>query len=86
MKSDGFVQYTVRQVPRALDQALRRKSRREGKSLNTTALEVLATGLQLGKEPIRYDDLDFLVGTWVEDPKFDEAIHAQEQVDEELWR
>ena len=31
-------------------------------------------------------DLDRLVGTWVEDPEFDEAIRAQDLVDEVLWR
>ncbi len=31
-------------------------------------------------------DLSFLVGTWQDDPAFDEAIADQDKVDEEMWR
>ncbi|MBI2928876.1 MAG: hypothetical protein HYY24_24700 [Verrucomicrobia bacterium] len=86
MKSNGPIQYTLRQVPRAMDKALRRKSRHEGKSLNQAALDALAAGLRLASEPIRHRDLDFLIGSWVEDPEFDAAIQAQDQVDPALWR
>ncbi len=86
MKTSRPVQYTLRQVPRALDQALRRKSRREGKSLNTAAIETLSMGLHLSGEPVQHDDLAFLAGSWVEDSKFDEAIEQQDQVDADLWR
>ena len=86
MKKNGSVQYTLREVPPAVDKALRRKCRREGKSLNLTALETLRTGLQLHGEPVRHNDLDFLVGSWVEDSKFDEAVREQDKVDPGLWR
>jgi hypothetical protein len=85
MKTNGC-QYTIRQIPRAVDKSLRRKSRREGKSLNTVAIEALSTGLQIGGEPIRHHDLDFMAGSWIEDKKFDEAIAAQDCVDPSLWR
>ncbi|HEV2391280.1 MAG TPA: hypothetical protein VG146_02850 [Verrucomicrobiae bacterium] len=80
------VQYTLRGVPKAVDRALRRKSRQEGKSLNTVAVETLAEGLRVGGETLRYDDLQSLVGSWVEDPKFDAAVQAQDTVDPDLWR
>jgi hypothetical protein len=86
MKANAVCQYTIRQIPRAIDRSLRQKSRREGISLNTAAVEILSAGLRLGGEPLRHDDLDFLAGSWVEDPKFDAAIAAQDQVDEKLWR
>ena len=86
MKSNGVVQYTLRQVPCELDEALRRKSRREGKSLNRAAIEALSAGLSLSGEPVRHHDLDFLIGSWVEDPKFDAAIQEQNKVDRDLWR
>ena len=79
------VQYTWREVPAAVDKTLRRKCRREGKSLNQTALENLRTGLQLHGEPVRHNDLDFLIGSWVEDSKFDAAIREQDRVDARLW-
>ena len=34
----------------------------------------------------RYTDLDAVAGTWIDDPGFDEAIKAQDQVDESIWR
>jgi hypothetical protein len=33
-----------------------------------------------------HHDLDSLIGTWREDPGFDAAIRAFEQVDVELWK
>ena len=32
------------------------------------------------------DDLESLAGSWVEDPAFDSAVLAFEQVDEAMWR
>ena len=81
-----MVQYTLRQIPSALDEALRRKSRRDGISLNQTAIQVLHTGLALNGDSILYRDLEFMVGSWVEDTSFDEAIRSQDQVDPKMWR
>jgi hypothetical protein len=86
MKRKSSLQYTLRQIPPVLDEALRGKSRREGKSLNQTAIEVLHSGLALNGDSIRHRDLDFMVGSWVEDPAFDEAIRSQDRVDPKLWR
>lgn len=86
MKSKGVVQYTLRQIPGALDEALRKKSRKEGKSMNQTAIEVLGIGLALNGDFIVHRDLDFMVGSWVEDSKFDEAVRAQDRVDPKLWK
>ena len=33
-----------------------------------------------------HHDLDSLIGTWREDPAFDAAIRAFEQVDAEVWK
>jgi hypothetical protein len=86
MKRKSPLQYTLRQIPPALDEALRGKSRQEGKSLNQTAIEVLHSGLALNGNSIRHRDLDFMAGTWVENPPFDEAIHSQDHVDPRLWK
>jgi hypothetical protein len=86
MKTKAVVQYTLRQIPPALDEALRRKSRQDGKSINQTAIEVLRTGLALNGDSVRHRDLDFMVGSWVEDSSFDEAIRSQDRVDPKLWR
>jgi hypothetical protein len=86
MRSKDKTQYTLRQIPPALDEALRRKSRRDGKSMNQTAIEVLEAGLGLSGDAVKHRDLDFMVGSWVEDPAFDESILSQDRVDPKLWR
>lgn len=80
------MQYTIRNVPNSLDAALRRRAQEQGKSLNEVAIEALARGAGISGERIRKRDLRFMAGTWQEDPAFDEAIAAQDKVDEDLWR
>ena len=79
-------QYTIRRVPPRLDRELRRKAREERLSLNEMALRAIERGLGLAEEEPRHHDLDDLAGTWVDDPEFDQAIKAMDQVDPELWR
>ena len=77
-------QYTIRRVPPRLDLQLR-KPHEEHVSLNEMALRALERGLGLAEEAPRHHDLDDLAGTWVDDPEFDRAIEAMDQVDAELW-
>lgn len=78
-------QYTVRGVPQRVDEALRRKAKQQGASLNQTVLEAITHGLGLTDDAPVYHDLDDLAGTWVEDPAFDEAIDEMDSVDPDLW-
>jgi hypothetical protein len=78
-------QYTLRAVPDSIDLALRNRSRLESKSLNAVALEALARGLELDAQPVKHTDLDSLIGSWQEDPAFDQAIADFEKVDEAAW-
>jgi hypothetical protein len=39
-----------------------------------------------GEPPVRHHDLDFMIGTWVEDPEFDKAIADQRRIDPEDWK
>jgi hypothetical protein len=81
------VQYTVRSVPAHVDRALRRKAREERKSLNEVLREVLIREAEgPGGSGRVYTDLDALAGSWVEVAGFEEALAAQDQVDETLWR
>jgi len=79
-------QYTVRGISKRLDELVRHRARREGKSLNQVALEALQALVGWDRERIRFHDLDSLAGSWVEDPEFEEAIRAQDQVDPGLWK
>jgi hypothetical protein len=81
------VQYTVRSVPAHVDKALRRKAQRGRKSLNEVLRDALIREAEGTDLPERvYTDLDALVGSWVDVPGFDDAIRAQDRVDEALWR
>ena len=79
------IQYTIRDVPKPVDDALRRLAVREGASLNRIALQALeaASGAASGA---RHHDLDELAGTWVRDPAFDRAVAAFDRADERLWK
>lgn len=79
-------QYTIRFVPAAVDRALRERASTTGTSLNAVLLDALAAGIGIGRVATVHSDLDELVGTWVEDKAFDEALAAQDQIDEAAWR
>ena len=79
------IQYTIRKIPHRVDRELRRRADKERRSLNEVVIRALERGLDLADMPIRHHDLDDLIGTWVEDPEFDQAIEAMDQVDPELW-
>lgn len=80
------MQYTIRSVPSDIDQALRQRALQENKSLNTVVVEALARGLELEAKPKVHTDLDELVGSWQEDPTFDQVMEDFGRIDEELWQ
>lgn len=85
MKTNRQKQYTIRNVTQQVDQKLRRRSQEEGKSLNKVALEALERGTGVSGEPMIHTDLDALIGSWKEDPAFDEAILQQDTIDPKIW-
>jgi len=80
------MQYTIRNVPDTLDEALRRVARERGKSLNEVAIEALVRGAGVSGERGRQRDLKDIAGTWRKDPAFDSALDAQDTIDEEMWK
>jgi hypothetical protein len=80
------MQYTIRDVPAAVDEALREKARAEGKSLNETAIEALAEGSGVGPIARKHRDLKDVAGTWRTDKTVEAALAAQDRVDKDLWR
>lgn len=80
------MQYTLRNVPPPLDEALRARAEREGKSLNEVTSDALLEALGLAGEPVVRRDLSDVVGTWREDPAIDEALRDQRRIDPDLWR
>ena len=80
------MQYTIRNVPEYLDEALRVSAREQGKSLNEVAIEALARGFGLGDAQVSQRDLSDIAGSWRKDPAFERALAAQDTVDKEMWR
>jgi len=75
--------YTIRGVPREVDEALRKKAAQLGRSLNQVIVDEL-TRATLGRA--RRADFSDLVGRWTPDPAFDDVIAAQRQVDWDKWK
>jgi hypothetical protein len=80
------MQYTIRRIPAALDNALRQRARASSKSLNQAAVDALAEGTGMAGKPRKRRDLHDIAGTWKPDKAVDRALAAQDQVDAGLWR
>ena len=80
------MQYTIRGIPAPVDAALRERARAAGKSLNEAALDALSDGSGVAGRPRKRRDLGDIAGTWRADRAIEEALAAQDQVDEDLWR
>jgi hypothetical protein len=80
------MQYTIRGVPAAIDNALRARAHADGQSLNETALAALAEGAGVAGVPRKRRDLGDIAGTWKADKALEAALAAQDQVDEDLWK
>ena len=77
-------QYTIRGVPAAVDDELRKRARRTGKSFNQVVIEALREGTGSSA----HDDLDFMIGTMTdrEAARVEREILTQRRVDKDLWR
>ena len=80
------MQYTLRNIPKGLDDALRRRAREQGKSLNQVALEALLDACGLTPKPALRRSLDDVVGAWLDDPEVEAALADQRSIDEDLWK
>ena len=80
------MQYTIRSIPAAVDNALRARARAAGKSLNEAAVDALTEGSGVAGTPRRRRDLGDIAGTWKADKAVEAALAEQDQVDEDLWR
>ncbi len=82
------IQYTIRGIPPALDQVIRKRSKQTGKSFNQTVVELLSLQT-FGTLTLKSDDnFEWLYGVGKETlgKEFDEAMKAQSEVDPKLWR
>ncbi len=80
------MQYTIRGVPPSVDNALRKRAKDTGKSLNEAALDALAEGVGVSGAPRKRRDLSDIVGTWKPDQELLDALADQDRIDEDLWK
>jgi hypothetical protein len=80
------MQYTIRGIPVAVDNALRERARRDGKSLNEAAVDALAEGSGTTGSRRKRRDLADIAKTWKADKAVEAALADQDRVDEDLWR
>ena len=80
------MQYTIRRIPKAVDDAVRERARATGKSLNEAAVDVLADGAGVKGVPRERRDLSDIAGTWKAEKAFDTALADQDRIDKDLWR
>jgi plasmid stability protein len=79
------MQYTIRNIPPHVDDAIRRRARAEGRSLNDVAIEALERGMGVAEGRVVYRRLSGIAGTWVPDPETEKALEEQDRVDPETW-
>lgn len=80
------MQYTIRDIPKEVDKALRAKARAEGASLNEVAVRTLAKGLGLDGVPCVYDDLDWFLGSGGLERAVTQAIERHDVVHPDDWK
>ena len=78
-------QYTVRNIPSALDRALREWARQRNISLNKAIVAAIKRGIGMDEEQ-EHNDLDDLIGTWQQDEEFEQALTEQDTIEQDLWR
>lgn len=79
-------QYTIRNIPPALDRVIRKRSAQSGKSFNQTVIDLLSQQTFGTTEPRQDDNFDWLFGKNTLDESFDDAIEKLSKVDKRLWQ
>jgi len=79
------MQFTIRRISAALDAAIRRRARLEGRSRNEVVVNALAEGLGLTARQQARRDLSDVVNTWRREAVVEAALAAQDRVDKDLW-
>ena len=73
------MQYTIRGILAAVDEALRARARAAGKSLNAVVVDALAAGAGVTAAPRKRRDLSDVAGAWKADEAVESALAAQDE-------
>ena len=80
------MQYTIRNIPKVLDQALRRRARQHNKTLNEVVIEAMASGLGVQQAPAKRRSVREIFSGQSKDGDLEAALADQRRIDPELWR
>jgi len=80
------IQYTIRNVPSAVDSLIRKRAQQEGTSFNQTVLDILNLQLFGSTKPVEDTQFDWLFKQNTLDSTFDTAVQELSQVDTALWQ
>jgi hypothetical protein len=80
------IQYTIRNIPPAVDRVIRKRSKQSSKSFNQTVVDLLTLQTFGTTKPPADDNFDWLFGANTLDEPFDEAIKDLSRIDEKLWQ
>ena len=80
------IQYTIRNIPPKVDQVIKKRAKRSGKSFNQTVVDLLTLQTFGTAKPPQDDNFDWLYNQNTLDKSFDEAIKELSQVDKKLWQ
>ncbi len=79
------MQYTMRNIPAEIDNALREEAAAQKKSLNQVLLDAVARGLGLVTQPKQVRDLSDVAGKCSIDDKSRAIFEEQRQIDPRDW-
>lgn len=82
---------TLRNLPPDVARTVQQRAKQKKTSVNKAVIELLeesAGGKAKKKAPIRYQDLDHLVGTWTKEEAdaFDKIVRSFRTIDPDLWK
>ena len=82
---------TLRNLPPDVARTVQQRDKQKKTSVNKAVIELLeesAGGKAKKKAPIRYQDLDHLVGTWTKEEAdaFDKIVRSFRTIDPDLWK
>lgn len=82
------IQYTIRNIPPAVDRVIRKRAQQSGKSFNQTVVDLLALQTLGTIEPPKDDNFDWLFGAGKDSLgfEFDEALKDLSKPDPKLWQ
>ncbi len=80
------IQYTIRNIPPAVDKVIRKRSKQLGTSFNQTVVDLLSLQTFGTTTPQTDSTFDWLYNQKTLDNTFDETIKNLSRIDEKLWQ